>query len=67
MTGPVATRQLALCRLRPGPALNTTSSDDPCVIGGLALGNLRRREIVLEAMAELSHAGVAADADDITA
>jgi len=35
----------------------------PFVIGELALGNLRQREIVLNALANLPHATVAADAE----
>jgi predicted nucleic acid-binding protein len=35
----------------------------PFVIGELALGNLRQREIVLEALADLPHASVATDAE----
>ena len=35
----------------------------PFVIGELALGNLRQREIVLNALADLPHAGVATDAE----
>jgi predicted nucleic acid-binding protein len=35
----------------------------PFVIGELALGNLRQREIVLTALADLPHAGVATDAE----
>ena len=35
----------------------------PFVIGELALGNLRQREIVLEALADLPHARVATDAE----
>jgi predicted nucleic acid-binding protein len=35
----------------------------PFVIGELALGNLRQREIVLKALADLPHAGVATDAE----
>jgi predicted nucleic acid-binding protein len=35
----------------------------PFVIGELALGNLRQREIVLNALADLPHASVAADAE----
>ena len=35
----------------------------PFVIGELALGNLRQREIVLNALADLPHASVATDAD----
>jgi predicted nucleic acid-binding protein len=35
----------------------------PLVIGELALGNLRRREIVLKALADLPHASVATDAE----
>ncbi len=35
----------------------------PFVIGELALGNLRQREIVLQALADLPHANVATDAE----
>jgi predicted nucleic acid-binding protein len=35
----------------------------PFVIGELALGNLRQREIVLKALADLPHASVATDAE----
>jgi len=35
----------------------------PFVIGELALGNLRQREIVLNALADLPHASVATDAE----
>jgi predicted nucleic acid-binding protein len=35
----------------------------PFVIGELALGNLRQREIVLTALADLPHASVATDAE----
>jgi predicted nucleic acid-binding protein len=35
----------------------------PFVIGALALGNLRQREIVLKALADLPHANVAMDAE----
>lgn len=35
----------------------------PLVIGELALGNLRQRETVLEALADLPQAGVATDAE----
>ena len=35
----------------------------PFVIGELALGNLRQREIVLNALADLPHARVATDAE----
>jgi predicted nucleic acid-binding protein len=35
----------------------------PFVIGELALGNLRQPEIVLQALADLPHAGVATDAE----
>jgi predicted nucleic acid-binding protein len=35
----------------------------PFVIGELALGNLRQREIVLNALADLPRAGVATDAE----
>ena len=35
----------------------------PFVIGELALGTLRQREIVLNALADLPHASVAADAE----
>ncbi|MBV8185407.1 MAG: type II toxin-antitoxin system VapC family toxin [Hyphomicrobiales bacterium] len=35
----------------------------PFVIGELALGNLRQREIVLQALADLPHASVATDAE----
>jgi predicted nucleic acid-binding protein len=35
----------------------------PFVIGELALGNLRQREIVLEALTDLPHASVATDAE----
>jgi predicted nucleic acid-binding protein len=35
----------------------------PLVIGELALGNLRQRDIVLQALADLPHARVATDAE----
>lgn len=35
----------------------------PFVIGELALGNLRQREMVLKALADLPHASVATDAE----
>jgi predicted nucleic acid-binding protein len=35
----------------------------PFVIGELAMGNLRQREIVLKALADLPHASVATDAE----
>jgi predicted nucleic acid-binding protein len=35
----------------------------PFVIGELALGNLRQREMVLQALADLPHASVATDAE----
>jgi predicted nucleic acid-binding protein len=35
----------------------------PFVIGELALGNLRQREIVLKALADLPHASIATDAE----
>ena len=35
----------------------------PFVIGELALGNLRQREILLKALADLPHASVATDAE----
>ena len=35
----------------------------PFVIGELALGNLRQRELVLSALADLPHASVATDAE----
>jgi len=35
----------------------------PFVIGELALGNLRQREAVLTALADLPHASVASDAE----
>lgn len=35
----------------------------PFVIGELALGNLRQRELVLKALADLPHASVATDAE----
>jgi predicted nucleic acid-binding protein len=35
----------------------------PFVVGELALGNLRQREIVLSALADLPHASVATDAE----
>jgi predicted nucleic acid-binding protein len=35
----------------------------PFVIGELALGNLRQREVVLKALADLPHANVATDAE----
>ena len=35
----------------------------PFVIGELALGNLRQREVVLEALSDLPQAGVATDAE----
>ena len=35
----------------------------PFIIGELALGNLRQREIVLKALADLPHASIATDAE----
>jgi predicted nucleic acid-binding protein len=35
----------------------------PFIIGELALGNLRQREVVLNALADLPHASVATDAE----
>jgi len=35
----------------------------PFVIGELSLGNLRQREVVLEALSDLPHASVATDAE----
>ncbi len=38
----------------------------PLVVGGLALGNLRQREMVLDALSDLPSASVATEAEVLT-